>query len=78
MAPAVIVVVDLDRTLWKGECLDWPVGSFKPHSESAVFDEQAERFLELHAEVRLVFAALKQVQSAPWSASPREKTPDAS
>ena len=59
-SPDVIVTVDLDRTLWKGECLDWPVGSFKSHSATTVFDDQAERFLELHAEVPLVFAALKQ------------------
>ena len=64
---AIIVTVDLDRTLWKGECLDWPVGSFKRHSDTAVaavFDERGHRFLELHAEVPLVFAALKKVRSA--------------
>ena len=70
-SPDVIVTVDLDRTLWKGECLDWPVGSFTSHSATAVFDERAERFLELHAEVLLVFAALKQagVRVAVASAS---------
>ncbi len=69
--PAVIVTVDLDRTLWKGECLEWPVGSFRRHSETALSDEEGNRLLELHAEVPLVFAALKQatVQIAVASAS---------
>ena len=81
---AIIVTVDLDRTLWKGECLDWPVGSFKRQSDTAVFDERGHRFLELHAEVPLVFAALKKVRSAscpplePQSALCRHRPPESS
>ena len=81
---AIIVTVDLDRTLWKGECLDWPVGSFKQHSETAVFDKLGKRFLELHAEVPLVLAALKKVRSAscpplePRSAFCRHRPPKSS
>lgn len=63
--PAVVVTMDLDRTIWKGDCLDWPAGSFARYSETSVFDAQANRFLELHVEVPLVLAALEQVRSPP-------------
>ena len=62
--PPVVVTVDLDRTIWKGDCLDWPAGTFVRYHETAVFDEHANRFLELHAEVPLVMSALQQVREA--------------
>lgn len=64
-SPAVIVTLDLDRTLWKGECLDWPAGSFVRHSETKLFDAAGQRFLELHDEVHLVLAALNEVSERP-------------
>lgn len=80
---SVVVVVDLDQTIWKGDCIDWPPGSFQPYPTTApaapcadlvrtVYDPTTNRFLELHEDVPLIFAALRtaRVPLAIASASP--------
>lgn len=80
----VVVTLDLDNTLWKGECKEWPVDSFQRYAEPAaaeagglpsprkVYDKKNGEFLELYAEVPLVFDALRWagVPIAIASASP--------
>ena len=79
--PAVVVTLDLDFTLWAGTCIEWPVGSFKAlkrqkgsswETPLRVFDEKEGVFLELHADVPLIFDALRRagVPIAIASASP--------
>ena len=80
--PAVVVTLDLDHTLWPGECREWPVGSFQRFQPAQPGDWSAPRkvvdqstsgdFLELHKDVPLIFDALGRagVPIAIASASP--------
>ena len=74
----LVVTLDLDNTLWDGECVEWPVGSFEAYAvgegawgegswrrqmQSREQDEDGRYdMLELHGEVPLVFAALRNAE----------------
>ena len=71
----VVVTLDLDQTLWFGECAEWPPGTYESGSAATgafplrmVSTEKDETgrypHLELHRDVPLIFGALRLLRAS--------------